>query len=144
MEIRPCHPTPYSKLFKDSPIACRIKSKHLGPILPASSPATFCLTHYAPSILTLFRSQLKSWPLPQGLCTGHFCMAGFFQHFDQNVMSSKRPPLTTHYKEATLPYSGTLSSTWPCLIFFTTHITEMLLSIFSCWLSVHPHMPGHS
>lgn len=149
MAIRPYHPTLYSKLYKDSPIACRIKSKHLGltrplPIVPASSPATFCLTPYAPSILAFVTSEHKSWLLTQGLCTGHFCMAGFFQHFDQNVTSSKRPPLTTHYKVAIPPYSGTLSSTWPCLIFFTTHITEMILSIFSCLLSVHPHSHGHS
>lgn len=129
MEIRSCP----NQNFKDSPIALRRKSKHPWltrpfPTLPASSPATFCLTHHAPSILAFLTWELKSWSLPQGLCTSYFCMAVFLDQMSPLQrglawpITIKWPPFPTQVHS---PPHG-------CVIFCTTHIAEIILSIFLC------------
>lgn len=95
------------------------------PTLPASPLATFWLTHHTPHNLAFFYTlELKSWLLPQGLCTSHFCMAGSFLTLRPNVTSSKKPSLTAHsIRWLLFPHFVMLSITWLCLLFLVIHVT---------------------
>lgn len=148
MQIIPCHPTPYSKLSKDSPITLRVKSN----IHCLQGPCRRCQHPLPPLSASLTMSRASWHSLHSSSKTGHCpralaqaIFARLLSTLRSNVTSSKRPSLTTSHKVATPPYSGTCSITLRCLVFFVAHtlLPEIILSIlFMCLLSVHPYSHG--